>query len=47
MRQNMISFHQKELSQHRGHENKVRSKGNFQNRNLKENISESFLIAKM
>lgn len=42
----MICFLQKELSQHRRHDHKVRNKENFQNRNSKEDVSESFLIAK-
>lgn len=39
-------FHQGELGQRRGHENKVRNKENFQSRNFKEDVSESFLIAR-
>ena len=45
MRQNMIAFHWRELSQHGGHENKLRHKENRQIRNFKEDVSESFLMA--
>lgn len=35
----MIAFHQKELSQHRGCENRVKNKEKFQNRSSKEDVS--------